>query len=78
MTKRKGTDDGPYSRLESAQYRLRKIAVDLDPELRKDGRKAWYCVSTTIARFAVSVPAKVGDVTFGARFRPTFGATAYG
>jgi hypothetical protein len=29
MTKRKGTDDGPYSRLESAQYRLRKIAVDL-------------------------------------------------
>jgi hypothetical protein len=29
MTKRKTTDDGPYSRLEMAQYRLRKIAVDL-------------------------------------------------
>jgi hypothetical protein len=29
MTKRKGTDDGPYSRLEMAQYRLRNIAVDL-------------------------------------------------
>jgi hypothetical protein len=29
VTKRKETGDGPYSRLELAQYRLRKIAVDL-------------------------------------------------
>ena len=35
----------------------------LDPELRKDGRKAWYCGIDDYRRFAVSVPAKVGDVT---------------
>jgi hypothetical protein len=30
MTKRKRTDEDPYTRLELAQYRLRKMALDLD------------------------------------------------
>jgi hypothetical protein len=68
MTKRKGTDDGPYSRLELAQYRLRKIAVDLlhGPALSSDDRDfligaIWGIGKGDDANFMLGVKAKRGE-----------------